>query len=407
MKKLLILLFSILISFNSYGEVELDFSLDTFCDQSPKAQVRNGLFYLPNQQKPYSGENLCVYLSNGQYYSQGDINKGLRTGEWTYWKKNGQREKVEYYKDGEIVGGIHIEYWDNGQRYEEYGYIGEKSSWLYDNLDGKYTMWYENGQIAWEGNHKGGKENGKWTGWFENGQKSIEYNYNNLIPDGKWTSWFKNGLQSGDGNFKDGTGKFIEFFENNQKKYEVIYKDGIGKETFWYEDGQKWFEITYKDGKKHGKHTSWNESGQINIEQIYKDGELVSEINHKAEREAKAKEAAREKELAELKAAREKELAELKAAEEEAMVQLATHSLLDAQEQFNEKELKAKEAEEKAKEAAKQKELAVEKGDTNLANELFNIYLEAMEQKEYAEEEAYLAKKKLEIVTEQFKDYLD
>ncbi len=80
MKKLLLLLFSILISFNSYGEVELDFSLDTFCDQSPKVQVRDGLFYLPNQQKPYSGENLCVYLSNGQYYSQGEMKKGLRHG---------------------------------------------------------------------------------------------------------------------------------------------------------------------------------------------------------------------------------------------------------------------------------------------------------------------------------------
>jgi hypothetical protein len=71
MKKLLVLLLSLLISFTSYGEEEeLDFSLDTFCDQSPKAQVRNGLFYLPNQEEPYSGENLCVYLSNGQYYSR-------------------------------------------------------------------------------------------------------------------------------------------------------------------------------------------------------------------------------------------------------------------------------------------------------------------------------------------------
>jgi hypothetical protein len=63
MKKLLILLFSLLISFNSYGEAELDLSSDTFCDQS---QVRDGLFYLPNTEKPYSGKNICVYLLNGQ-----------------------------------------------------------------------------------------------------------------------------------------------------------------------------------------------------------------------------------------------------------------------------------------------------------------------------------------------------
>ena len=102
MKKLLILLFSILISFNSYGEVELDFSSDTFCDQSPRIQVRDGLFYLPNQEKPYSGENLCVYLSNGQYHSQGKIKDGLRDGTWTYWNENGQKKSVATYKDNQI-----------------------------------------------------------------------------------------------------------------------------------------------------------------------------------------------------------------------------------------------------------------------------------------------------------------
>ena len=106
MKKLLTLLFSILISFNSYGEeVELDFSSDTFCDKSPKAQLRVNLFYLPNQQKPYSGENLCVYSSNGQFYSQGKIKKGLRDGVWSLWHENGQIKEEINYKDGECISG--------------------------------------------------------------------------------------------------------------------------------------------------------------------------------------------------------------------------------------------------------------------------------------------------------------
>ena len=292
MKKLLVLLFSLLASFNSYGgQAELDFSLDTFCDKSPKAQVRNVLFYLPNQEEPYSGENLCVYLSNGQYYSRGDIKKGLREGDWTYWKENGQRKKVKYYQEGEIVGGINFVYFDNGKIFEEIGYFGEKYSFG-RNLDGEYNK------------------------WFENGQKLIEHNYNNGIPEGKWTSWFENGLQSGEGNFKDGTGQFIDFYENTQKSYEVVYQDGIGKETYWYESGQIWFEINYKDGKLDGKSTYWDENGQIDLEEIYKDDELVSEINHKAEREA-------DRELAEQKAQAEaaRELAEDKAREEEILAQ--------------------------------------------------------------------------------------
>jgi hypothetical protein len=58
-----------MISFNSYDKGELDFSSNTFYDESPKVQFRDGLFCLTNQQKSYSSENICIYLINGQYYS--------------------------------------------------------------------------------------------------------------------------------------------------------------------------------------------------------------------------------------------------------------------------------------------------------------------------------------------------
>ena len=104
MKKLLILLFSILLSFNSYGEVELDFSFDNFCNESPKIQIRNNLYYLPNKEKPYSGENICVYLSNGQYYSQGRVKNGLKEGTWRFWHENGQKSSEVNFKKGELDG---------------------------------------------------------------------------------------------------------------------------------------------------------------------------------------------------------------------------------------------------------------------------------------------------------------
>ena len=176
MNKLLLLLFSILISFSSYGEVELDFSSDTFCDQSPKAQVRNGLFYLPNQQKPYSGENLCVYLSNGQYYSQGVIKKGLRTGEWTYWKENGQKHQEKHYKNGEFDGKFSA-WWSDGSKHYVENYKDGK-------LDGKQENWYENGQIQYEGYFKDGKYQGTQTYWYKTGQIKSE----SIYKDGKLDS---------------------------------------------------------------------------------------------------------------------------------------------------------------------------------------------------------------------------
>ena len=44
-------------------------------------------------------------------------------------------------------------------------------------VDGKWTEWYENGQIKSEGNYKDNKRDGKWTGWYPDGQKMSEENY--------------------------------------------------------------------------------------------------------------------------------------------------------------------------------------------------------------------------------------
>ena len=62
MKKLLILLFSILLSFNSYGETETD------------------------------------YYENGQKESEGNYKDGKAYGKWTWWHKNGQIGSEGNYK---------------------------------------------------------------------------------------------------------------------------------------------------------------------------------------------------------------------------------------------------------------------------------------------------------------------
>ncbi len=81
MKKLLILLFSILISFNSYGE--------TICVEN--AGYINGIIYLPNETKPFTGKNLCKY-ENGQKQTEGNYKDGKLDGKWTYWNENGHIE---------------------------------------------------------------------------------------------------------------------------------------------------------------------------------------------------------------------------------------------------------------------------------------------------------------------------
>jgi len=146
MKKLTILLFSILISFNSYGLFGL--FEKTICSYTD-AQARNGLIYLPNQQEPFTGNNSCVYANTSQLYVTGKFKDGKLVGKWTWWHENGQMEKIGNYKDSK--------------------------------LDGKWTGWHENGQKYFEENFKDDENHGKSTMWLENGQKVGEGNY----KDGK------------------------------------------------------------------------------------------------------------------------------------------------------------------------------------------------------------------------------
>ena len=117
MKKILLFLFSLLISFNSYGLLEKTVCVET------DSQDRSGFIYLPNTTKPFTGNNLCEY-QNGQYRSKGKIEDGKRDGIWTEWYKNGKIRLEGNYKDG--------------------------------RQHGKWTFRNENGQIKEEGNFKDG-----------------------------------------------------------------------------------------------------------------------------------------------------------------------------------------------------------------------------------------------------------
>jgi antitoxin component YwqK of YwqJK toxin-antitoxin module len=233
MRKLLILLFSILVSFNSYGEVELDFSLDTFCDQSPKVEVREGLFYLPNAEKPYSGENICIYLINGQYYSFGFYKNGVAVGQWNYWHDNGQKQYEVSYKDGKYDGKW-TEWFENGEIKSKKNYKGNQIEQQKNYQNGElfnsiFYSYYDNGQKQYVVSYKDGKYDGKWTYWYRNGQKNSEGNFIDSKKEDKWTEWHENGQKWLEGNYKDGkaNGNFIVFSKDGNKMTERTFKDGV------------------------------------------------------------------------------------------------------------------------------------------------------------------------------------
>ena len=134
MKKLLgtILFLISTLSYGLFGLFEKTICVET------DAQNRNGLVYLPNQQEPFSGKNLCEY-ENGQKKFEGGVKDGKLDGKLTAWYENGQKKAEANVIDGRII-------------------------------DGKETEWYESGQKKYEKNYKNGKQDGKKIEWDEFGQ---------------------------------------------------------------------------------------------------------------------------------------------------------------------------------------------------------------------------------------------
>ena len=141
MKKLTILLFSLLISINSYSGI---FNEKNNCFETDGQNI----VFLPNETNPYTGIYLCKF-------------------------DNGLKEREGRYKNGKF--------------------------------DGKWTVWYESGQKKSEVNYKNGKLDGKSTWWSKKGQKIKQKNYKNAKLDGKLIEWFQfNGEIKREENYKNG-----------------------------------------------------------------------------------------------------------------------------------------------------------------------------------------------------------
>ena len=95
MKKLIILLFSIFISINSYSgilnEKNICFEIDG-----------QNIVFLPNDTNPYTGEYLCKY-KNGQKEKEGRYIDDKLIGKSTTWYENGQKKSEANYKNGKIL----------------------------------------------------------------------------------------------------------------------------------------------------------------------------------------------------------------------------------------------------------------------------------------------------------------
>ena len=114
----------------------------------PSLIEKDGVVYLPQSDKPYSGD--VSKLDNfGKTLLKGTHKNGKKDGLWTWWYENGEKKNEGTFKNGQ-ENGLHRWWYENGQKSKEGTYKDGKQVEL-------VTSWYENGQKGKEGTFKDGE----------------------------------------------------------------------------------------------------------------------------------------------------------------------------------------------------------------------------------------------------------
>lgn len=112
---------------------------------------------------------------------------------------DGTPKTVRYYKvHGEVRDLVkEIQYYPDHQKFYEGEYKDNKK-------DGKWVVWYKNGNIWSEGYYKNGLDHGKRTAYHENGEKHF-------------TGKYREGKMVGTWRFYDDTGELVKEEDYSKK----------------------------------------------------------------------------------------------------------------------------------------------------------------------------------------------
>ncbi len=71
--------------------------------------------------------------------------------------------------------------------------LKERTNYVNDESEGKYTQFYENGKVSEEGTYQNGEKVGVWVEYYENGRKMHSGEYKKSQKNGVWSSWDEHG----------------------------------------------------------------------------------------------------------------------------------------------------------------------------------------------------------------------
>ncbi len=237
-----------------------------------------------------------TYSEYGLISSEGKYSKeGKREGVWKYYHDNGNLSSEASYKNDEL-DGKYTTYVLNGAVNETGTYKKGKvegpvssfnaanapiSTLNYKNglAEGEYLDYDNNGNLEGKYISKADKLNGKFTVFYEDGVKKIEGVYVDNEIDGKYTEYYHNGVLAEEGTFAKGKriNEWKYYFEDKKIKEVGSYLNGV-KNGVWkeYHDNGKLFgEVNTKEGLMEGKASYYGEDGKLFAELEYKADEIM------------------------------------------------------------------------------------------------------------------------------------
>lgn len=151
MKNLLILAF-VLIGFSSCSKHTITIS---------ENDLKDDIFYLKDQVKPFTGKCLVYYTGIHQIKESLTFKNGILNGEMISYYKCGSIKRKGYYKDGHLNGC-----W---QCWDEKGQKIYKVNYKNDSLDGEATLWHDSGIAKEKGLYADNHKTGVWLDYNKAG----------------------------------------------------------------------------------------------------------------------------------------------------------------------------------------------------------------------------------------------
>ena len=143
-------------------------------------------------------------------------------------------EKYERKKSNFAKHGLY-------QMFDDAGNLIESAHYVNDTLDGKRTLFFENGKPQYIENWVHGKFEGEYKSFYESGQLKMLANYHDNMMQGESKVYYKNGTLKEVVHFvnNEENGPFVEYHENGKLAAEGSYLEGDHEhgELKLYNDG--------------------------------------------------------------------------------------------------------------------------------------------------------------------------